>query len=158
MIYTYTGFTHSMYSYWHLHANDLHLHKIYTRYIQLLTLTSTTLVVTSVAFFSSLVLVVAYFPTYLPIYETYFLQKWLPRWNQILTQMRLIHNWVTLAVSGWCTGGCWFFMAPSITRWNMPRKNPCYPPPYGMTACPTKAVKFRAGTAPLSIVHYTQPQ
>jgi len=37
---------------------------------------------------------VAYFPTYLPMYETYFLQDWLPRWNQILTQLRFIHNWV----------------------------------------------------------------
>jgi hypothetical protein len=35
-----------------------------------------------------------YFPTYLPISETYFLQNWLPRWNHILTQLRFIHNWV----------------------------------------------------------------
>jgi hypothetical protein len=28
------------------------------------------------------------------IYETYFLQNWLPRWNQILTLLRFIHNWV----------------------------------------------------------------
>ncbi len=33
-------------------------------------------------------LVVTYFPTYLPIYDTYFLQNWLPRFNQILTQLR----------------------------------------------------------------------
>ncbi len=32
-------------------------------------------------------LLVTYFPTYLPIYETYFLQNWLSRWNQILTQL-----------------------------------------------------------------------
>jgi hypothetical protein len=25
----------------------------------------------------------------LPIYETYFLQSWLPRWNQRLTQLRV---------------------------------------------------------------------
>jgi hypothetical protein len=30
---------------------------------------------------------VAYFFTYLPIYETYFLHNWLPRWNPILTQL-----------------------------------------------------------------------
>jgi len=38
--------------------------------------------------------VVTYFPTYLPIYETYILQNWLPRWNQILTQLRFIQDWV----------------------------------------------------------------
>jgi len=37
-------------------------------------------------------LVVTYFPTYLPIYETYFLQNWLPKFNQILTQLRFSHN------------------------------------------------------------------
>jgi hypothetical protein len=37
---------------------------------------------------------VAYFPTYLLISETYFLQNWLLRWNQILPQLRFIHNWV----------------------------------------------------------------
>jgi hypothetical protein len=37
---------------------------------------------------------VAYFPTYLPISETYFLQNWLLRWNQILPQLKFIHNWV----------------------------------------------------------------
>jgi hypothetical protein len=44
-------------------------------------------------------LVNIYFPnlsTY--IYETYFLQKWLPRWNYILTQFRFIHNWVTTGI------------------------------------------------------------
>jgi hypothetical protein len=38
--------------------------------------------------------IITYFPTYLPRRETYFLQTWLPRWNQILTQLRFIHNWV----------------------------------------------------------------
>jgi hypothetical protein len=33
--------------------------------------------------------VVAYFPTYLLVYKTYFLQIWLPRWNQILTQVEV---------------------------------------------------------------------
>jgi hypothetical protein len=37
-------------------------------------------------------LVGAYFPTYLPIYEIYFLQIWLPRLNHILTQLSFIHN------------------------------------------------------------------
>ncbi len=37
-------------------------------------------------------LVGANFPTYLPIYETYFLQNWLPRLNHILTQLRFNHN------------------------------------------------------------------
>jgi hypothetical protein len=38
--------------------------------------------------------VVTYFSTDLPIYETYFLQNWLPRWNQRITQLMFIHNWV----------------------------------------------------------------
>jgi hypothetical protein len=41
-------------------------------------------------------LVFTYAPTYLPIYETYFLQNWLLRWNQI--QMRFIHNWVITGI------------------------------------------------------------
>jgi hypothetical protein len=36
--------------------------------------------------------IVTYFPTYLPMYEPYFLQNWLPRRNHILlTQLRFIH-------------------------------------------------------------------
>jgi hypothetical protein len=35
-------------------------------------------------------LVVTYFPTYLPTYETYFLESWLPRWN-----------WLTLKCYGY---------------------------------------------------------
>jgi hypothetical protein len=61
-------------------------------------------------------LVVAYFLTYLPIFQTYFLQKWLPRWNQILTQLRFIHNWVITGTNGWCTGGCWVTVAHSL-KW-----------------------------------------
>jgi hypothetical protein len=34
-------------------------------------------------------LVVTYFPTYLFMYESYFLQNWLWRWNQILTRLRV---------------------------------------------------------------------
>ncbi len=41
---------------------------------------------------------VAYFLTYLPIYETYFLQIWLPRWNPILTQLRFICDWVIMDI------------------------------------------------------------
>ncbi len=43
-------------------------------------------------------LVITYFPTYLPTYETYFLQNWLPRWNQILTQVRFNQNWVIMGI------------------------------------------------------------
>jgi hypothetical protein len=32
------------------------------------------------------------------MYETYFQQNWLPRWNQILTQLRFIHNWVIMGI------------------------------------------------------------
>ncbi len=32
---------------------------------------------------------IVYFPTYLPIYETYFLQKWLTRWNQIINSVEV---------------------------------------------------------------------
>ncbi len=45
-------------------------------------------------------LVITYF---LPIYIymiTYFVQNWFPRWNQILTQLRFIHNWVQLSNKG----------------------------------------------------------
>jgi hypothetical protein len=34
-------------------------------------------------------LVVTYFATYLPICETYFLQNWLPRLNQILNSVEV---------------------------------------------------------------------
>jgi hypothetical protein len=43
-------------------------------------------------------LVVTYFLTYLPMYETYFLHNWLSRLNQILTQLGFIHNWVIMGV------------------------------------------------------------
>jgi hypothetical protein len=36
-------------------------------------------------------LVSTYFPTYLPTYKTYFLQNWLLRWNQILTNSIEVH-------------------------------------------------------------------
>jgi hypothetical protein len=34
-------------------------------------------------------LVVIYFPTYLPIYETYILYNWLPRWNQYTNSVEI---------------------------------------------------------------------
>jgi hypothetical protein len=37
-------------------------------------------------------LIVTYFPTYLTIYETYFLQNRWPRWNQILTHLKFIEG------------------------------------------------------------------
>jgi hypothetical protein len=43
-------------------------------------------------------LIITYFPTYLLIYETYFLHNWLPRWNQILIQWRFIHNWIIMNI------------------------------------------------------------
>jgi len=48
-------------------------------------------------------LVVTYFPTYLPMCEDYFLQNWLPSWNQILTQLKFIHNWVITGIQ-WMVG------------------------------------------------------
>ncbi len=43
-------------------------------------------------------LIVIYFLTYLPIDETYFLQNWLPKWNQILSQLRFDHNWAITGI------------------------------------------------------------
>ncbi len=43
-------------------------------------------------------LIMPYFPTYLPRYETYFLQNWSPRWNQILIQLWFIHNWIIMGI------------------------------------------------------------
>jgi hypothetical protein len=47
-----------------------------------------------------LALVVTCFLIYVPIYETYFIQNQLPRWNQILTQLRFMHNWVISGIQG----------------------------------------------------------
>ncbi len=47
------------------------------------------------------------------IYETYFLQNWLPRLNQILT-INEVHPQLSNnghPVDGWCAGGCWFTLA-----------------------------------------------
>ncbi len=47
-------------------------------------------------------LVVTYFPTYLPTYlynmRLISVQNWLPRWNQRLTQLRFIHDWVITGI------------------------------------------------------------
>jgi hypothetical protein len=59
----------------------------------------------------SIYLVVTYFPTYLSIYETYLLQNWLSRWNQILTQLRFIYNWVIMGIQ-WMV--YWWF---NVARW-----------------------------------------
>jgi len=47
---------------------------------------------------STCYLVITYFLIYLPIYETYLLQNWLPRWNQTLIQLRFIHNWIIMGI------------------------------------------------------------
>jgi len=43
------------------------------------------------------------------MYETYFLQNWLPRWNQILTQLSFIHNLIITGIQ-WMV--CWFTVEP----------------------------------------------
>jgi hypothetical protein len=50
-------------------------------------------------------LIVTYFPIYLSIYDTYFLHHWLPTGNQILAQLRFIHNWVIMGIQ-WMVR-CW---------------------------------------------------
>ncbi len=52
-------------------------------------------------------LVVIYFLTYLPIYETSFIPNWLPRWNHTLTHLRFIHNWITTGIQ-WMV--CWWVL------------------------------------------------
>jgi hypothetical protein len=37
----------------------------------------------------SIYLVITYFPTYLPTYETYFLQNWYPRWNENINSVEV---------------------------------------------------------------------
>jgi hypothetical protein len=62
-------------------------------------------------------LVITYFPTYLPKCETYFLQNWLPRWNQILTQLRFIHNWVLPGIIQWMVHGLVSVGSPWLGNW-----------------------------------------
>jgi hypothetical protein len=60
-------------------------------------------------------LVVTYFLTYLPItYEAYFLQNWLPRWNQILTWLRFIDNWLMTGIQ-WMV--CWWVLVHCGPDW-----------------------------------------
>jgi hypothetical protein len=65
----------------------------------------------------SIYLVVTYFLTYLPTHETYFLQNWLPSWNQILTQLRFIHNWIITDIQ-WTV--CWWVLVHSVCTGNKP--------------------------------------
>jgi hypothetical protein len=48
-------------------------------------------------------LVITYFPTYLPIYETYFLTKLVTKVKPNLTQLKFIHNWVIMGIQ-WMDG------------------------------------------------------
>jgi hypothetical protein len=45
------------------------------------------------------------------MYKTYFLQNWLPGWNEILTQLRFIHNSVITSIQWmvhqWGAGSLW---------------------------------------------------
>jgi hypothetical protein len=64
----------------------------------------------------SIHLAVTYFPAFY-LYETYLLQKWLPRWNQswsILTQLRFIHNWVIMGIQ-WMVR--WWVRWFTVARW-----------------------------------------
>jgi hypothetical protein len=68
-------------------------------------------------------LIVTYFPTYLPTYETYFLRNWLPRWNQILTRLRSMHNWVITKVVPFMTKGSlqfWSALEASFLKKTIP--------------------------------------
>jgi hypothetical protein len=40
----------------------------------------------------------------------------LPRLDQVVTQLRIIHNWVITGIQWMCTGGCWFALAAVLTR------------------------------------------
>jgi hypothetical protein len=67
---------------------------------------------------ASTYLEVVYFPTYLPIYETYFLQNWVtkmkPNINSVKVHPQLSNN--GHPVDGWCAGGCWFTMADAMDQ------------------------------------------
>jgi hypothetical protein len=66
---------------------------------------------------------VAYFATYLPISETYFLQNWLLRWNQILPQLRFIHNWVIVDME-WMV--CWWVLVQCGQEFAIWSGNTCH--------------------------------
>jgi hypothetical protein len=69
-------------------------------------------------------LVITYFLTYLPIYEIYFVQNWLPTWNQILTQLWINHNWVIMGTE-WMV--YWFTMAKERQKYTEKRTNLVHP-------------------------------
>jgi hypothetical protein len=50
------------------------------------------------------------------MYEAYFLQNWLPRWNQILTQLRFIHNWVIRGIQ-WMMVHLEFYSTIDFCEW-----------------------------------------
>jgi hypothetical protein len=73
-------------------------------------------------------LVVAYFLTYLPTYlymRPIPYKNWLRRWNQILTQLRFIHNWVIMGIQWmvrwWGTGSLWRALARSTLVLPVPK-------------------------------------
>jgi hypothetical protein len=74
-------------------------------------------------------LVDTYFPIYLPIDETYFLQNWLPRGVQILTQMSFTHNWVIMGIQWmvrcWLLVPCGHLQQPALLRLKRPKLNNC---------------------------------
>jgi hypothetical protein len=60
----------------------------------------------------------------MPMYETHFLQNWLPRWNQILTQSRFIQDWVITSIQWmmrwWVLVHCglWWVGAQFCSAWD----------------------------------------
>jgi hypothetical protein len=67
-------------------------------------------------FKSSNYLVIAYFPTHVPTYRTYFLLNGLARWNQILlTLLKFIHNccWVIMSIHPVDGGLIWVLLVHS---------------------------------------------
>ncbi len=55
------------------------------------------------------------FLTYLLLYRTCLLENGLPKWGQILTQLRFIHNWVIIMGIAWMDGALvefWFTLPP----------------------------------------------
>jgi hypothetical protein len=104
---------------------------------------------------------VAYFPTYLPMFETYFLQNWLPRWDQIVTQLRFIRNWVITdiqwMVRWWVLVHCGWLAAHVRVKFFMP----VYPPQYNnihksseANSQDTNAIKLKEKKGPASFLKW----
>jgi hypothetical protein len=74
-------------------------------------------------------LVDTYFPIYLPVYETYFLENWLPGGVQIWTQMSFTHNWVIMGIQWmvrcWVLVPCGHLQQPAHLRLKRPKLNDC---------------------------------